>query len=542
MPDTPLLIYHHLPKSGGTSLLAVMRENYEPSEVAELYGDVAELHSESAESGKLADEGGWYGAWYESLTVEERGRIRCVASHTANQLMPALEQPFRAFCMLRDPVEHVWSLYHFLRRLGRQEGSRGRGAESGREFERRGWDLADLYRELGGGGPRSSALHDRFRGFFNGQARSILAPWRNPSKLEYWAGVPDRGAALRDRAHEILDRHYVVGVKEQFDRSLKRFAVAFKWDRLSASHLNRSEPRGRPDPETRSLILAHNQIDAELHAHFFGAVERDRPRPRPRAPRTSQRSGAVCVLGAPRSGTSLTARILNVLGVDLGPEDELMDAAAGNNRTGFWEHEGIANLNEDILASLSESPPPYLQGWRWPPPLPEGWQRDATLEPHRRAARTILRRSFGEGSPWGWKDPRTTLTLPFWQELVPEMRYVICVRHPLDVAASLAERDEMATEESLRLWSRYMADAINHTRGLPRLFVSYESYFPDWEGQARRLATFLGLADLGEERCNAIAAHIDGSLWHHRGVKEGVAGLPGECASLYAELSELARA
>jgi len=257
--------------------------------------------------------------------------------------------------------------------------------------------------------------------------------------------------------------------------------------------------------------------------------------------------GAVCVLGAPRSGTSLTTRVFNILGVDLGPEDELMAPVAGNNRRGFWEHEGIADLNEEILATLGDAP---RQRWRHPPPLPPGWQGDPRLDSQR--ARAILERSFAIRPLWGWKDPRTSLTLPFWEEALAgaegvesEVRYAICLRHPLDVAASLEARDEMPVEESLALWRRYMSDALAHTEGKPRICVAYEGWFAGREAQAERLAAFLGLPGLTGEQREGIGRHLDERLRHHRdGGDESEAGaaLPAEVRELYALLSELAEA
>ena len=251
------------------------------------------------------------------------------------------------------------------------------------------------------------------------------------------------------------------------------------------------------------------------------------------------------MLGMSRSGTSVTARVLNVLGVDLGAEEELMEPASGNNPAGFWEHKAIADLNEDILATLGDAP---RQRWRHPPPLPKDWQDDPRLEPHRRAARSILRESFAGTPLWGWKDPRTCLTLPFWRQLLAEtpevgadLRYVICVRHPDDVAASLRARDEMEREESLLLWHRYMSDALLHTSGQPRLFVAYESYFGGLEEQATRLAGFIDLPSPSAAQRAEIAAHLDERLWHQRKAAEGkpAASLPPEVADLYAMLSDL---
>jgi Sulfotransferase family len=398
---------------------------------------------------------------------------------------------------LRDPIDHVCSLY----------------GDQREEIEERGWSLADVYLELGGRGPRSSELHARFRGFFNGQTRRILDSLQAEPKLEYWAGVPERGAALRDEALEILAREDYVEAKG-------------------------AERCSRPDPQTRSLILAHNQIDAELYAHFSGLVERDRPRRHPPVVET----GAVCVLGMSRSGTSLTTRILNLLGVDLGSDDELMEPASGNNPAGFWEHKGIADLNEDILATLGDAP---RQRWRWPPPLEEGWERDPRLERHRRDALAMLQQSFAGLPLWGWKDPRTCLTLPFWQQALGQvhhvesrLRYVVCVRHPLDVAGSLEARDGLGREEAMRLWLRYMSEAIVHTSGCPRTFVSYEGYFRDWQGQVARLAEFVGQAGPTEAKRATIVAQIDEELWHHReAVQTAQAELPPAISELYSLLT-----
>ncbi len=253
-------------------------------------------------------------------------------------------------------------------------------------------------------------------------------------------------------------------------------------------------------------------------------------------------ANVVCVLGKSRSGTSLTARVLNLIGVSLGPDDALMPPAANNNPKGFWEHQTIAMLDEEILAALCETPPQIRQAWRWPPPLPPGWESDPRLEAQRAAARALLRESFAGDPLWGWKDPRACLTLPFWRQLVPAMRYVICVRHPLDVAASLAARDEMEVDEALSLWQLYMAHAVANTLGAPRLVVSYESYFPDWESQAERLTRFVGAPPLSPAQRAAIAEHCEPALWHHRAGPALDLPLPPATAALYEALIELAAA
>jgi len=43
---------------------------------------------------------------------------------------------------------------------------------------------------------------------------------------------------------------------------------------------------------------------------------------------------------------------------------------------------------------------------------------------------------------WGWKDPRNTLTLPVWLSVFPRAKVLHVIRHGLDVAISLREREE----------------------------------------------------------------------------------------------------
>ena len=234
----------------------------------------------------------------------------------------------------------------------------------------------------------------------------------------------------------------------------------------------------------------------------------------------------ICVLGSSRSGTSLTARLLNLAGVYLGPEEELLGEdrrqlaaegeevlakAAYSNPGGHWEHYRLMRINERILWAFGGS-------WREPPPLPRGWQSSTELDDLREEARSILAESFGGHRLWGWKDPRISLTLPFWQGLLPEMRYVVCMRNPLDVAASLERRDGLTIERGLALWRAYAGAALAGTAGRLRLLIAYESFFSDPAGAAAGLADFVGRSGAfdGKRGERLLAGAIDERLWRHR--------------------------
>jgi hypothetical protein len=235
-------------------------------------------------------------------------------------------------------------------------------------------------------------------------------------------------------------------------------------------------------------------------------------------------ANVVCVLGMHRSGTSLLTRLLNLMGLYLGPEHNLPQPREGNPK-GNWEQDEFMVLNDAILTAF---------GGRWddPPIFPPGWESTSSLEEVKQSARTFIEDTFGEAEMWGWKDPRNCLTLPFWQQLLPNMRYVLCMRNPVDVAHSLATRNSFSAEKSSNLWVRHMDSALAQSEGKPRLIIFYEDLMDNWLTELRRLAAFLGKPQQAEqvEVQGAVQGFIEKGLQHHRTsmvetvVNPGIAG------------------
>jgi hypothetical protein len=61
-----------------------------------------------------------------------------------------------------------------------------------------------------------------------------------------------------------------------------------------------------------------------------------------------------------RSGTSLTARVLDLLGIALGPRDTMLAADPDDNARGYWEQSAVMALNDDVLAQVGGSAPETL--------------------------------------------------------------------------------------------------------------------------------------------------------------------------------------
>jgi hypothetical protein len=250
------------------------------------------------------------------------------------------------------------------------------------------------------------------------------------------------------------------------------------------------------------------------------------------------------VLGPSRGGTSLTARILELLGVYLGPEEELLGGdlrqiphgdrpkARAANPDGFWEHYRMMRINERILHRFGGN-------WREPPALPAGWESSPLIATEREEARVLLEETFAGRDLWGWKDPRNSLTLPFWQQLVPRVSCVICLRNPLDVVASLRQREGIGDRQAFELWLIYIEAALINTAPASRVTISYEDYFDDWDAPVARLARLAGVAApvKGTVAADRIAAAIKGRLRRHRTPAAAVfedSRVPAEVASLYA--------
>ncbi|MFL6520956.1 MAG: sulfotransferase family protein [Chthoniobacterales bacterium] len=224
------------------------------------------------------------------------------------------------------------------------------------------------------------------------------------------------------------------------------------------------------------------------------------------------KAGGVCILGMHRSGTSVLTRILNLLGMSLGPENKLAGGCAKDGQPkGYWENVEIIALNNAILER-------YGGNWFQPPIFPPRWETSATLNDLKERGRSLLKDTFRNDPLWGWKDPRTCLTLPFWQLIAPQMRYVMCFRNPVAVAQSLARRDDFSIEKSSDLWLTYERSALKYTRRSPRLMVFYEDLMDDWSRELPRLATFLGNPSAAQRNDvrEAVEAFVEQSLRHHR--------------------------
>lgn len=204
------------------------------------------------------------------------------------------------------------------------------------------------------------------------------------------------------------------------------------------------------------------------------------------------------VTGMHRSGTSLVASLLEAWNVRMG--DRLLPADRGNPE-GYFEDVDFLELNRRLLVACT---PPEDGHRDW------GWTESETfdagpLAAHRDAAAALAAARDRAGQPWGWKDPRTSMLLDFWADVLgPEARFLLLYRHPWDVADSMLRggADVWLTHPGwpARIWTRYNRRVLDfHRRHADRsLLVSTNRILGDPEGFAGTIRRRFGIeADAG---------------------------------------------
>lgn len=126
------------------------------------------------------------------------------------------------------------------------------------------------------------------------------------------------------------------------------------------------------------------------------------------------------VLGMHKSGTTLLSQLLHESGIPMLDEE---GEQAGYDRGHKFEDAKFRGINSILLGSSGR--------YSLEIPLPGSLEWGSDVED---AARDLVgQREDSSSSSWGFKDPRTTLTYPFWREVLPEHRLLGVYRSPFEV-------------------------------------------------------------------------------------------------------------
>jgi O-antigen biosynthesis protein len=166
------------------------------------------------------------------------------------------------------------------------------------------------------------------------------------------------------------------------------------------------------------------------------------------------------VTGMHRSGTSYVASLLFAAGAFVG--DRLLGSNFANLR-GHFEDLDFTSLHERMLDAHGA----LRSGWT----LTNSEAVEKTFE----AEALALVGARAQWATWGWKDPRNSLFLHFWSELLPEACFVCIYRRPWEVVDSLFRRGDwdIGTDPLLaeRAWIDHNARILEFRRRHPERCV-----------------------------------------------------------------------
>ena len=234
----------------------------------------------------------------------------------------------------------------------------------------------------------------------------------------------------------------------------------------------------------------------------------------------------VAISGMHRSGASMIARVLQLAGLYLGPEESLV-LPSPPKVDGSWEHVEFAELNEQIVNKLGG-------GWDFPPPM-NGSSPDLQRGAVRQRA-TALAKGFESHEPGAGRIHELAHPLILGQ-LLDDFKVVLCLRNPLEVAVSLENREACSRALSLELWKVYNERIVAGTTPDQRIVTHFDAYFASPRAEVRRLLRLVGLPhtrDVVDQAC----AGVNPSLRHARFTLEHFADrkLSPGVVDLYAQL------
>ena len=197
---------------------------------------------------------------------------------------------------------------------------------------------------------------------------------------------------------------------------------------------------------------------------------------------------ALLVIGVSRSGSSALAGVLGLLGAAL-PE-HLLGAGPGNER-GHFEPLPLMELNETILRAHG--------GTYWDPiAIAPAWFDSAEAAAFVTRIAATIAAEYGPRALPVIKDPRLCRLAPLYVRALAQLgmaaHAILPLRHPGEAAGSLTRRDGTDPATAELLYVRDLLSAEAFSRGMKRVWTSYDGLLTDWQTTAAHIAATLGIA------------------------------------------------
>lgn len=235
MTDSRRLIFTHIPKTGGTSLRAVLGRHYPTHTV------------------HFKDNNNYLNARHIlTLPPAERDGLRLIAGHLSYGIHAYLTGASVYITLLRDPVKRLISNYFFARSLPHHKQHDNAMRLSLEEF------VQDPL--------QNQAVTRALYGF-------TFDPTSPTPPVDMLTLPPD---ALQVAKQHLSENYAVVGITEQFDASLMLMKKALGWANITYMSRNvtkSDDSRQKLSPETIATVKAACAMDVEVYQHALTVFE-----------------------------------------------------------------------------------------------------------------------------------------------------------------------------------------------------------------------------------------------------------------------------
>lgn len=209
------------------------------------------------------------------------------------------------------------------------------------------------------------------------------------------------------------------------------------------------------------------------------------------------------VVGPPRSGTSLTARIFSAQNYFCGDvESDRHRSGDDFNPFGYFEADDVIERN---VALFQRAGFEHHNTWLFEPISAESAARIAELDVQEEDRRLL--EAYNRRAPWMWKDPRLCYTLGYWWKLMkPEETGVVLIRRdPEDVFRSFRRMGWSDSDADREQVTRRIIEHQQAARRtvealkIPHINLDYAEFKGAPEEVARRFSEFFELELTAED-------------------------------------------
>jgi hypothetical protein len=232
----------------------------------------------------------------------------------------------------------------------------------------------------------------------------------------------------------------------------------------------------------------------------------------------------ILVIGIIRSGTSAITKGLSTMGVSLLPIPSFFTPSDSFNAKGYWEDIDVKSLNTKMLKSLSVRKS-YFRNFL---PITEAENNYLYDQGFFTQASELLCKKLSASQPLGIKDPLITLLLPFWKRVFQASdispSFVIALRNPINVVASISRFTEQSSEEScwkfFWMWVSFLLSCVEYAVDDQSIIVDYQELLKNPASQMKRVAHALNLKIDHDLVKNYSDDFIDSALCHFKSSSE----------------------